>query len=599
MVQATLNGDRTRIEVHFPYDPGAVSRIKRVPGRAFVPAEKGGPYWTVPASIESARDLREAMGPEMVLSEELKAWGRAEVLRERELHSLARADTGEAPRLEAELPALHGFVSGRPYQLADIALMARENTLNANQPGMGKTAEALGAIAEAGLLGGQHLVIAPKTSLDVVWRDHIERWAPGQPVVTFSGDLSKAERAEAASVIKEAGSGPLWLVTTPDRLRAGLDTIAPGLGRRSWASVTVDEFHKMGLGNTSSAFHKAINKVKAQRRFALSGTPMGGRPSALWGVLHWLAPERYSRKWDWYRKWLDVRHNGFGWEVGGILPGREDAFYASMAQHLVRRTKEECMSWLPPKTYVDVWVPMGARQRKQYKQMADDAELRIDEHHLSATSVLAEYTRLKQLANARCEVETYITDEKEEVTLKPTSDSPKLDYLLDRLGDHGILPEGADGRDPEARAIVGTQFKRYAYVVSLYLTEKGITHVMLTGDTKAKEREAAVKMFQRDGGPQVIVMTTTAGGVSVTLDRAASVHILDETWNPDDQEQLSDRAHRGEKRSNVTVYTYRTRGSIEEQIAEVTAEKAVTNSSILDLRRAGFRAAGAATERAA
>lgn len=594
MVKATLNEDGTRIEVRFPYDPAAVARIKAVAGRAFVPAEKGGPHWTVPASIESARDLREAMGPEMILSEKLKSWGRAEVVREHELHSLARADTGEAPLLEATLPGLHQLVSGREYQLADIALMARENTLNANQPGMGKTAETLGAIAEAGLIEGQHLIIAPKTSLDVVWRDHIEKWVPGHPVVTFSGDLSQAERGDARRIIEEAGGGPLWLVTTPDRLRAGLDTIAPGLGRNRWASVTVDEFHKMGLSNTRSAFHKAINKVLAERRFALSGTPMGGRPSSLWGVLHWLAPARYSRKWDWYRKWLDVRHNGFGWEVGGILPGREDAFYASMAQHLVRRTKDECMPWLPPKTYVDVWVPMGARQRKQYKQMSDDAELRIDEQHLSATSVLAEYTRLKQLAGARCEIDVLITDDKEQVSLKPTADSPKLAYLLDRLGDHGILPEGSEGRDPEARAIVGTQFKKYAHVVSLYLTDKGISHVMLTGDTKAKDRENAVRMFQRDAGPQVIVMTTTAGGVSVTLDRAASVHILDETWNPDDQEQLSDRAHRGDKRTNVTVYTYRTRASIEEQIAEVTSEKAITNKNILDLRRAGFRSGEAA-----
>jgi SNF2 family DNA or RNA helicase len=80
-------------------------------------------------------------------------------------------------------------------------------------------------------------------------------------------------------------------------------------------------------------------------------------------------------------------------------------------------------------------------------------------------------------------------------------------------------------------------------------------------------------------------MTTTTGGVSLNLEEAGSVHILDETWNPDDQEQLEDRGDRGSRTESLRVYYYRTKESIQQYIAEVTDGKSVTNKNVLDIRR--------------
>jgi SNF2 family DNA or RNA helicase len=85
-------------------------------------------------------------------------------------------------------------------------------------------------------------------------------------------------------------------------------------------------------------------------------------------------------------------------------------------------------------------------------------------------------------------------------------------------------------------------------------------------------------------------MTTKAGGVSITLDRADTVHLLDETWVPDDQEQAEDRIHRASRMHQVTCYYYRTKSTIEEEIADLTAEKADVNEAILDRRRNGYKA---------
>jgi len=102
-------------------------------------------------------------------------------------------------------------------------------------------------------------------------------------------------------------------------------------------------------------------------------------------------------------------------------------------------------------------------------------------------------------------------------------------------------------------------------------------------------------LFRQDGkrmadDPRVIVMTTTAGGVAITLDLVENVHILDETWVPDDQEQLADRAVNTSRMHQIGVYVYRSKNTIEQQIAELNIEKGKINRDILDHRRRGFRA---------
>jgi SNF2 family DNA or RNA helicase len=128
-----------------------------------------------------------------------------------------------------------------------------------------------------------------------------------------------------------------------------------------------------------------------------------------------------------------------------------------------------------------------------------------------------------------------------------------------------------------------------------YLNAVGIPAVKITGATPDDQRQEYQMLFRQDGtrkpdSPRVIVMTTTTGGVAITLDLVENVHILDETWVPDDQEQLADRAVNTSRMHQVGVYVYRSRGTIEQQIAEVNIDKASINREILDLRRKGFRA---------
>ena len=173
---AELNPAGDKVEVHFAYNPDYVKSIKEVPGARFVPKDKGGPFWTVPLNLDFMRRLREEFGSSLVVGRALKQWGSEAVARERNLHALAASDDVPVKELAmaAKIPDLAEWF--RPYQRADVKFLGATSALNLNQPGLGKTAEIIAAVFEADLENGQHLVVAPKTSLETVWRFEIERW---------------------------------------------------------------------------------------------------------------------------------------------------------------------------------------------------------------------------------------------------------------------------------------------------------------------------------------------------------------------------------------------------------------------------------------
>lgn len=620
-----LNPAGDRIEIHFRYNEDFVASIKEVPGARYISAQHGGPMWTAPLSLDICKRLREEFGSALLIGRALNTWAREMQKREGNLHKLAALDDVPIKDLKIgqKLPELAEWF--RPYQRADVKFLADTNALNINEQGLGKTTEIIGAIFEADLEHGPHLVVAPKTSLDLVWRYEIERWTANieQPheVITYHGDLTARERQGALDEFQACldDDWPVWFVCTPDTVRAGKQP------KIEWASFVIDEYHKTGLLRASgtnaikhnSKFTLATRTVKSKRRYAMTGTPMDGKPIKLWSGLNFLYPEQYTARTAWAKTWLEVENNGFGDDVGDIQRGREDEFYKAIAPYVVRRLKSEVLPQLPPKQYIDVWCEMTPKQRKQYEAMAAKAELEIDEQRLNALGVLATYTRLKIFADAYCDEVSFNmvpctrcketgtvqsgpnegeecqvcegTGKRRQYHLYPSMESGKLPYLMERLAEAGIDPQDMSG---DKQAIVATQFKEVAKMVHTYLDEKGIKCELISGDTKQEDRNRIQAAFQAGGpnAPRVVVLVTTAGGVAITLDRADTVHILDETWSPGDQEQLEDRAHRASRMHQVTVYYYRSLGTVEEQIQKSNIDKKDINHKILDLRRQGFRA---------
>lgn len=606
--------------IKFPYDLQAKNAVKSVAGSRWNQTLK---RWVFPLDLPTVNAVTE-IGKEFncnfIIAPDLKAWVQAE--RKRIANLVAPDDISQVsddllPNVKSRMPKLWDALRSRPFQLLGAEFIARQrNVLMADQPGMGKTIQTLAAIIENDVRG-PILVVAPRTAANVTWPAEIKRWlGTDEHIVSVNGTQKPAERKQ---ILKQAFSRArvypefrTWILCGPNYLRARADLTSDGMryvrdakgekiirsvqeGRPElfsirWSAVIVDESHQTLAGATGN-----LKKQSAQRlglgllqtkddgmRIALSGTPFRGKPYYMWGQIDWLEPERRPAYWQWIERHFGTTKNAFGMVINDRIKD-ERKFYEELRPMMVRRTKNEVVKELPPKMYggelldpndpespIAVWLPMNDAQAKQYEKMKSRALLEIaNEPDMPVNGILAEMTRLKQIADGRVKLNG-------NAIVDSTTDSNKIDWILD------FVEERAEGG---GKVIIASQFTKFVYAISEALTEKGYGHYILTGKQNDAERRAAQEGFQSDNGHGIFLLNTKAGGVSLTLDMADDVVICDSTFNPDDQEQVEDRAHRVSRMHNVTIWNLCSRNTIDETIAVLTAERESATKGVIDGQR--------------
>jgi SNF2 family DNA or RNA helicase len=561
---------------------------KRVQGARWRATEK---VWSYPLEWGTCLELRHVWGDQLVVGPELTAWAKTERERRAGLRAITKLDSFHLDRVTALAPLLAKAMTARTYQQVGAAFLSRSRSaLLADDPGLGKTLQALAAVLES-LVVGPTLIVAPAPAVTMTWLPEIEKWLPGDLVRAAVGSRTKRERAIVDVLTSDAERR--WLVINPEMLRPGQ---YPVLTDTVWAHVIVDESHKMLITRTAMKKDQPLQRqgLGALRirddglRLAMSGTPFRGHLENLWGTLNWLNPTRYTSFWRWVERWFEVwddpvRGNRV---IGDLHLHLRDQFYAELDSVMLRRTKAEAAPDLPPKLYAGrmlkdqvygpagIWLPMLPAQKKAYEEMRRHAAAELEGGTLLANGVLAEYTRLKQFATSA----GTITDDD---TFVPALPSNKFEWLVNWLAERGI-EKGGEGT---SKVIVASQ---YSQVIDLFHTELaalGIDSLRITGSVVDQDRVDAKNQFQAEGGPRVMLLTTTAGGVSLTLDAADDVIFVDETWIPDDQTQVEDRAHRVSRMHQVTIWYLRSLGSIEHKIATSAFMLDAAQKDVLDGRR--------------
>lgn len=528
-------------------------------------------------------------------------------------------------------------LSHRDFQREGIEFMTnRKNVLVADEPGLGKTLQAMGAIVESGCTGSI-LVVAPKSAAYVTWPHELASWlhevAPYDEWVIIGGNMSKIERIRAQKRVLrwDLGKGRIgprqWVIVSPNylRFRVKIDwrgnfvrdnetgekivkpvrEAMPSLLAIDWAAIIVDECHQTLSGATGNVKNQSaqrqglglLNVKDDGLRIAISGTPFRGKHENLWGTLNWLKPAEYKSYWNWVDKhfyiYIDPMTNQ---RVVGDLRD-EKKLSNELKDIMIRRTKQEVAKELPRKRYggtplvldksgkegpIAVWLEMIGQQKRAYEAMVQAAMVELEGGTLMANGVLAEMIRMKQFANSY----GFMGGSDE---FFPCFPSNKFDWIVDFLNERGI-----DGNGPgESKVIIASQFTKHVDLFSDRLKEKyNIPCFTLTGRTNHNERINLQRDFQRgrmDSGepsPDVFFINTRAGGVSLTLDAADDVILIDSTFNPEDQEQVEDRAHRLSRLDhNVTIWNLCSTNSIDESIARHCYKMDTSIKKILDGER--------------
>jgi SNF2 family DNA or RNA helicase len=603
------------------YDPALNKELKAAlpgPARWNKPAK----WWEFPLHWDTCvntRKMAKKYDAKIVINPPLREWALNEKARQEAIPDVQSVDLVDLANVRSNYPAIWNAISGRPFQTVGAAFAARNrNCLIADQPGLGKTVQSIAAIIESGCTG-PILVVAPKAAAKLTWPEELARWLPNDMVFVLGAHLTPSQRASHLKAQIETanhGGERCWIITSPNyvRIKAEMDDygkykkvngqkVINPVGEAvmeifdiTWSAVIVDESHQTLAGASGDKKKQSAQRVGLGAldvrddglRIALSGTPFRGKEEYLWGQLNFLRPDLYRSRWRWINQFFSVEQGRYGMLIGGLSD--KAGMYQDASKVMIRRTKSEVAKDMPPKMYggyplepafpednVAVWLDMDPKQAKAYDEIKRKAEAEIEGGTLMTMGVLSELTRLKQFAGSY----GMMTPEGH---FKPTLPSNKFDWLVEYLDERGIAKE----LDKDApKIVVASQFSQLIDCFAAGLEALGIKTWKFTGSTSDKNREFIKADWQHNESSdfRVLLLTTTAGGVSLTLDAASDLVILDETWNTDDQEQLEDRLHRLSRIHQVTIWKVFSRGTIEEGIARNNFKSEMSIKSIIDGER--------------
>jgi hypothetical protein len=414
----------------------------------------------------------------------------------------------------------------------------------ADDMGLGKTVQAIAMLAserEEHGAPGPTLVVCPM-SVVRQWVSEIERFAPSLRVVSHHGvarlsDDALVEAALAADVV----------VTSYDIAMRDVET----LRLVDWDRLLLDE--AQDVKNPATKRARALRRLRARRRVAMTGTPIENRLGELWAIMDIVNPGLLGS-----REWFD---RTFARPIEAHGDERALERLRGIVQPFVlRRSKDspEVELELPPITIEKDYCRLTLEQASLYQATVDRWMPRIEEQSGSfgqRGSVLAMLSQLKRVCN---HPELLLS------TGAPLEGrSGKLDRLVELLS---RVPEGD-------KALVFTQYPGFDRLVP-YLQETLGTRVgFFHGRLNGRQRDEVLHEFESPDGPSVLVISIKAGGRGLNLPAANHVFHFDRWWNPAVEQQATDRVHRVGQRKPVYVHSLICTGTLEERIDQLLESK--------------------------
>jgi hypothetical protein len=448
-------------------------------------------------------------------------------------------------------PALHAEL--RAYQRAGVAWLWTLWTLGtggclADDMGLGKTIQVIALLVRLAATHTkrsrtaarpQHLVVAPASVLDN-WVRELARFAPSLRVAI-------AHRSSAAKL--DLGGADVVLTTY------GTLPKQPALLEQRWGVVVVDE--AQAIKNPAAQQTRAVKRLQARMRLALTGTPVENRLTDLWSVLDFSCPGLL----------------GTAREFGAFTKSIEGRSFAPLRElcrpWILRRLKSDrrVIDDLPDKTELDVACGLSKAQAALYSDAVESLARELGEASgvRRRGIVLAYLTRLKQICNHPSQ---WLGD-----GAWRQGDSGKLMRLC-------ALAEEIAAR--QEKVLVFTQFREACDPLAGHLQRVfERPGLVLHGDVAVRKRAGLVEAFARDDGPPFFVLSLRAGGTGLNLTAASHVIHFDRWWNPAVENQATDRAYRIGQRRNVLVHRLVCRGTVEDRVAAMLVAKRALADDVL------------------
>ncbi len=448
----------------------------------------------------------------------------------------------------------------RPYQEQGLSWLRFLDELGsggvlADDMGLGKTIQTIALLLSVKQANKKlcTLIVAP-TSVVGNWVREIERFAPSLSTALWHGAGRRGQEDELSS--------NNVIITSYALLRRDIDLLT----KLDLDYAILDE--AQNIKNPESATAQAARELNANRRLALTGTPIENRLSEIWSIFEFVSPgllgplRRFEEK---FARPIDQGDSKVAARLRAVIH-----------PFILRRTKIEVADDLPPKIESDKIIDLAADQRALYTQvlrevranvMGEVEKAGIAKSHLH---ILAGLTKLRQAA---CDPRLLGLTRQ-----YAHEDSAKLMALRE------LVEEAESGGH---KVLIFSQFVSMLKLIREALNEDKIKHEYLDGSTK--DRAERIDHFQNDPTITAFLISLKAGGSGLNLTAADTVIHYDPWWNPAVEDQASDRAHRIGQKKVVTVYRLVAEGTIEEKILQLKEKKRALVSSVLSEDEGGSK----------
>ncbi|KAG3089802.1 putative helicase [Phytophthora idaei] len=486
-----------------------------------------------------------------------------------------------------------------------LCYMAQNNLhgILADDMGLGKTLQTLSAMAA--MLGMEPKGGATKPCIIVCppiivhhWIQEVKKYTSDvfASIVDYSLPASDRKRLRRGNDILMSDRGPTLIVTTYAILRTDIDY----LHAVDFSFVVLDEAHL--IRNPSTGLFRAVLELHASHRVALSGTPLQNNVTDLWALFEFLMPGYLGDFAVFRREFvLPITKSK---ERNATTKQKEQAAIAIAKLHqkvlpfILRRTKYQVLEELPPKIISNVLLPLSPLQRRLYS-LASSTEDEVasssratkkqgkDVDTKSLTNVLTNLQLLRKIcvhpALVAGDAVTRGLNSKEKRALSDWKSSGKMTGLHDLLVECCDIASRDQGTSQGPTSYADdTDFSSHRCLVfahlqkTLDLTEQmlqdalpGVTYRRLDGRTPHAKRADIVQHFNADPSIDVLLLTTSVGGLGLTLTGADTVIFIEHSWNPFVDLQAMDRAHRIGQKRTVRVFRLIMEESLEEHIVNL------------------------------
>ncbi|WP_432362596.1 SNF2 helicase associated domain-containing protein [Sporosarcina sp. UB5] len=385
----------------------------------------------------------------------------------------------------------------------------------------------------------QVLIVCP-SSLTYNWLSEFRKFVPDINAVVIDG--SKKERVERQNDV----DGVDVLITSYPLIRRDIQWFE----KQDFLTIFFDEAQAFKNPFTQTA--RAVKRLQADTRFALTGTPIENSEEELWSIFHVVFPELFM-----------------GLQEYSELTPR--AISRRVRPFLLRRMKEDVLGELPEKIESIESAELLPEQKKLYAaylaKLRHDTLKHLDKDTIrrNKIKILAGLTRLRQIC---CHPALFVDGYK--------GSSAKFEQLKQLI---------EESKQAGRRVLIFSQFTKMLGIIGKELAMKGTPFFYLDGQTPSEERLELCNRFNA-GERDVFLISLKAGGAGLNLTGADTVILYDLWWNPAVEEQAADRAHRMGQQQNVHVIKLVARGTIEDKMNELQEKKRNLIEEIIDSKDA-------------